>query len=392
MKGTLFYICLTGFAFTFACCSKPVSPVSELVQITIDPDKVENYIDISPMLSDSIDIIPLETTDESLLSNIGRLIFHKGHFYILDGTRRGIFVFDEKGRFVRKIGKQGGGPGEYSRISFFDVMGDSLIISHEGSFKCTIYNLQTGDAVHTITPEISRLDGFVLDKDFYLITNYEKVEQENFNLCKVDPSTGKVVDKFIPFDDKSAKFAHVGGMNYTSRYNKDSVYLIYPYNDTIYQITKEEVVPRYTLYFTKRRLPDDLQPIDNNFHKAAAKGGFLKGLQYMQISKDYIFGMYSGGKRRFHFICVNRHTLEVQVAEAFMVNKLGGLSLTIPYMADGDLISVRSAMSLLDVLKFALSPSSSIEEKYRARLQELQENLTEDSNPVLFRYRFKETD
>lgn len=389
MKNTLFYICLTGFAFTFSCCSKPVSPVSELVQITIDPDKVENYIDISPMLSDSIDIIPLETTDESLLSNIGRLIFHKGHFYILDGTRRGIFVFDEKGRFVRKIGKQGGGPGEYSSILFFDVMGDSLFVSSMLEFKSFIYDLPTGKLIKQLSHRVSHVDGFSLNENIYLITNYGKVEQENFNLCQLDLSTGKSVEKFMPFDEKLADFSSYGLANYTGSY-KDTTYILFPYNDTIYQMTQAEVVPAYKINFTARNLPKDMLPIDVKKRRIIAEKGYVKGLEYMQFSRDYIWGMYAD-KYSIRNICINRHTLEANITDCFVVKKLGYLPLSEFYVFDESLISIGSVSSLKVSLSAVLSSSySSVEEKYRARLQELQKNLTEDSNPVLFRYRFKE--
>ena len=386
MKNAILFV---GFIFSLSCCTQPVKPVSELTEIRIDPDKVEKFIDISPMLSDSIDIIPLETTDECLLSSIDRLTFYKGHFYILDATRRNIFVFDESGRFVRKIGKQGGGPGEYSAISFFDIMGDSIFVSSRLGFKCIIYNGETNDIISYFAPKISRLNGFCLNGDAYFMTNYEKVDRKNFNLCKFDLSTGKVVDKFIPFNDKLAKYSNAGLMNNVSKY-KDSVYVIYPYNDTIYQVTKESVVPLYKIHFTARNLPDDIQPIDGDYIQALFKGGFVGGLDYIQVSKDYIFGMYSD-KGYFRFVSIDRNTLEVKVANGFIVDKLGHLSLGIPYVADGDLISVQSASFLPDVLMSALSEYAPTEERYKERLKELQKNLKEDSNPVLFRYRFKET-
>lgn len=388
MKYSFFYVGLICLILSLSCCRQSVKPVSELIEIRIDPDKVEKFIDISPMLSDSIDIIPLETTDECLLSNIERLTFYKGYFYILDGTSRNIFVFDEAGRFVRTVGKQGGGPGEYSAISFFDIMGDSIFISSRLGFRCIIYDRETNDVIHYFTSKVSRVNGFCLNGNAYFITNYEKVEEENFNLCKLDLATGKVVDKFIPFDEKLAKYSNIGLMNGVSKY-KDSVYVTYPYNDTIYQITETGVIPLYKVHFTTRNPPDDLQPIDDNYARAAAKGGFVRGLEYIQISKDYIWGMYPD-KGRFRFVCINRHTLETQAADGFMVNKLGYLSLGIPYIADGDLISVQSTSFLSEVLKSLLSEYAPTEEKYRGRLKELQENLKEDSNPVLFRYRLKE--
>ena len=390
MKNSYLFVGLACLMLGLSCCTKSVQQVAEVTQINIDPDNIEKFIDISPMLSDSIDIIPLETTDECLLSNIDRLTFYKGHFYILDGMRRHIFVFDEAGRFVRKIGKQGNGPGEYSAILFFDFMGDSILIQDHHRLNCVIYNLATGESVKEFSHKVSVHNGFCLGRNIYFITGNEKIDQGNFSLCKFDLSTGDVVEKFIPFDEKSAKFRIMGLMNDISKY-KDSAYVIYPYNDTIYQVTKESVVPSYKIHFTARNLPDDIQPVNGSFRSAAARGGFVKGLEYMQMSEDYIWGMYPD-KGCYHFVCVNRHTLEAKVTDCFTVKKLGHLPLSQFFVFDEDLISVVPASSLEVSLNSILSsPYAPTEERYKERLKELQKNLKEDSNPVLFRYRFKET-
>lgn len=390
MKNVFLCVSLICFTVTFSCCTQPAKQGVELAQINIDPDQVENFIDISPMLDDSIEIIPLETTDECLLSNIERLIFYKGHFYILDEPRRNIFVFDEAGRFVRKIGKQGSGPGEYSSILFFDIIGDSIFVSSKLGFKCFVYNLTTGELIKDFFHEVSHVDGFSLDKSVYFITNYEKVDKGNFNLCRLDLSNEKVVDKFMPFDNKQSKFKNFGLADYVCLY-KDSAYVILPYNDTIYQVTKEEVTPMYKVHFTTRNLPEDMQPIDVKSRRVVAEEAYVKGLEDIQISKDYILGMYFD-KYSIRNVLINRHTLEAKVTNCFSVKKLGYLPLSKFFVLNEDLISIESMSSLETSLNTILSSSQScVEERYKERLKELQKNLKEDSNPVLFRYRFKET-
>jgi len=64
----------------------------------------------------SIEYIPLEDTDESLVGNIQNLFYNNSHIYIKDNTGL-IKIFDRKGRFVRKINRLGRGPQEYSQMS-----------------------------------------------------------------------------------------------------------------------------------------------------------------------------------------------------------------------------------------------------------------------------------
>lgn len=390
MKNAILLIGLMSLVLSLTCCTKPAKPLTELIQIDIDPDKVENYIDISPMLTDSIDIILLETMDECLLSNIERLAFYKGHYYILDNARSYVFVFDEAGRFVRKIGEQGSGPGEYSTISFFDFVGDSILISARTGFKYIIYNLNTGEPIKDISHQAFQVGGFCLDEDVYFVNNYIKVDKETFNLSKLDVSNGKVVEKYISFDDKMVKFNTIGLNNNLCKYG-DSAYVIYPCNDTIYQVTKESVAPIYRVHFTKRNCPDDYSQITGaNYYDAVSKGDFVSGLEKVQVGKDYLLMTYldKGGVR---FVWVDRHTCKAKVTTTLAVKKLGFLPLSEHFILDNDLISVESASALAVSLNTILSSERfPLEERYKERLKKLQKNLKEDSNPVLFRYRLKE--
>jgi len=63
-----------------------------------------------------IELIPLETNENSLISRIAKVIFHQNRYYILNGSR-GVYVFDEDGRFILKIVRIGRGPGEYTSLS-----------------------------------------------------------------------------------------------------------------------------------------------------------------------------------------------------------------------------------------------------------------------------------
>lgn len=57
-------------------------------------------------------IIPLETSDKSLLSEIIKIVKAGDRLFILD-TEGKLKVFNTKGEFLRNIGRQGQGPGEY---------------------------------------------------------------------------------------------------------------------------------------------------------------------------------------------------------------------------------------------------------------------------------------
>jgi hypothetical protein len=69
--------------------------------------------------------IVLETNDEALIGQINSFRIYDGHIYIMDKySAKTLFVFNMEGRFVRKIGRLGMGPGEYSGISDFAINTD----------------------------------------------------------------------------------------------------------------------------------------------------------------------------------------------------------------------------------------------------------------------------
>lgn len=95
------------------------------IQISTVPDSQIPYIDLSrdyPRekldITDIADIryIPLETTDESLLSSVTTYFIGNNRIVIPDIQSQQILIFDGDGKYLNKIARQGGGPQEYSQI------------------------------------------------------------------------------------------------------------------------------------------------------------------------------------------------------------------------------------------------------------------------------------
>jgi len=87
-----------------------------------------------------IDYIQLETTQESLIGNINKLQIKDSKVYILDARHSLMLVFDMKGKFIRRIGNRGRGPGEYLGILDFALC-DSVILMRDGmQMKMILYD------------------------------------------------------------------------------------------------------------------------------------------------------------------------------------------------------------------------------------------------------------
>lgn len=68
-------------------------------------------------------VIALETTDESLLGTVDKVMEFGDELYVLDKMRKGVLVFNNEGKFLRRIGRMGQGPGEYPNLSDFTIDG-----------------------------------------------------------------------------------------------------------------------------------------------------------------------------------------------------------------------------------------------------------------------------
>ncbi len=77
-------------------------------------------VKLSEIWGNHVDIIPLETTAESLLGAINKIVEFDEDYYVLSNDHW-ICRFDSEGRFISKLNRLGSGPGEYSYIGDFDV-------------------------------------------------------------------------------------------------------------------------------------------------------------------------------------------------------------------------------------------------------------------------------
>jgi hypothetical protein len=120
----------------------------EGIVIDLDVSK-ESEIPASSLFS-RVKTIILESKDECLIGGVDHIEVFDGYIYVLDRfIAKSLFVFDEEGRFVRKIGEFGNGPGEYTGISDFsiDPLNQEIYLldnfklhkyKFDGSFVCSV--------------------------------------------------------------------------------------------------------------------------------------------------------------------------------------------------------------------------------------------------------------
>ena len=89
---------------------------------------VSSFIDLNRSNSvsvfdifESVDLVLLETTDQSLIKNIRQVIYFNDRYYVLDSDQAILFCFDSNGKYLFKVAQFGQGPEEYLRLEHFNI-------------------------------------------------------------------------------------------------------------------------------------------------------------------------------------------------------------------------------------------------------------------------------
>mgnify|MGYP002508517490 CR=1 FL=1 len=121
--------------------------INKEVKIVFDVNQGKTG-DVSEVFEDR-KIVFLETLEESLLTEVTKIICAEDRIYILDEPANSIVVFDTTGKFISAIRPSGRGPQEYMGISDFTI-NTSLVIK---GISNTICNYGTISVVLPIVVE-----------------------------------------------------------------------------------------------------------------------------------------------------------------------------------------------------------------------------------------------
>lgn len=112
MIHTIIYMLLFAFCLLYSSCKKE-NAINTHTVLNVDLKDIE----LSPStLFNKIEIIPLETKDESLITSIGRIREYNNKYYILDDRISVLYCFDKTGNFLYKIDKNENDPESYHLV------------------------------------------------------------------------------------------------------------------------------------------------------------------------------------------------------------------------------------------------------------------------------------
>ena len=244
--------------------------------INLDGNK-ENSLPLSSYFQNPKAII-LETDKNCLISHIFDLQVFDDFLYVLD-TRiaKSLYVFDMNGRFVRKIGSLGQGPGEYSQLTDFTIDTENRFIYLLDYYKRVHKYHLDGTFVQTIIPKVQNANIMYIqyynNRLYMSILAYKPVPGD-FMLLESDPGNGEILSKSLPL-----------------KYNKGWAELIFMSHS--FFISRMNVPPLYTQIFMDYvvSLGDDITPYIEIKSKNLVTDKDISNITDTRGNKD-IFGSF----------------------------------------------------------------------------------------------------
>ncbi len=284
----------------FLTC-KNENPVETQIK-TFDISKGFSFCDTITLssIADSVSWVILETTDQSLITQISSIHIGKDIIVLWDDRRKKLMQFTRDGYFVNEIGRIGKGPGEFiSLLSFaVDDEGQYIFILENGTQKILVY-----DFANNFQSSI-KIDCYPSRMTFsnnHLIL-YSPRPTQSFNegyamsIYNTKEKTWKRIAK-MPDENIGLQIPRFSNINRTS----DGIRFWDCYSDTVYQIGPEFVIyPVFYLDYGSRRIPYDILKDKNQFSQKA----FEFDLVVKLLDTEYLLfldGLSKGARRRILF-------------------------------------------------------------------------------------------
>lgn len=116
MKNTIYYSLVALFLF-LSCGQERKQEESNTIAVDLER---RDAISCKELFAE-IQLVPLETSSESLIRQMTQLRLYEDRYYVHDYSRASILVFDSDGAYLWSLSKRGAGPGEYLNLTSFDI-------------------------------------------------------------------------------------------------------------------------------------------------------------------------------------------------------------------------------------------------------------------------------
>ena len=336
---------------------------------------------------EKIDYVKLGETGDVLIGKVTDLLITPDHIIVGDTRQaKAVFIFDRAGNSQAVISRLGRGPQEYvdlrtifltpdqqaigivdnsmKKLLYFDLQGN-FIKKQDLPFSCNGIEFLNDKTMMLVS------DGWA-DKLPALETYPNKKDLLFFTDTTLQIQSSAIVN---PFDVNKFYYAPV----YKKKFD-DRIYVGKALGDTIYQVTADEIFPRYWIDMTAVDGVANFGEDMSNEKVKQIKGTHFFGNIYVE-SDDYAMFLLADKQRKVCPILFNKSTKKSYNIDFCSQTALGMEVLSAEFSDKNQFISVIPAFQFLTFCPDV--PGVELR-------NEIKEGLTDEDNPVLLFYTLKD--
>jgi len=337
--------------------------------LEVDLDRARTDFKLSEIV-DTTYFVPLETHEDCLIGSIGKIIFHDSLIVVLDSPVKGpgsVYLFNQRGKFVRTVGSIGRGPGEYGLGTDMELV-DGRIQVLDNSRRIFTYGL----------------DGTFIGRKRFGFTAFNFIfHDRNYHFAGGIPRTNTLFTTSKEFKEIDSYFPH---QNYwLNKINlhpfwvvDDFVFYARPYDNTVYNLSEGNPKPfLFVDYLDKAISYGEVSKKGFDFELSTPNYAFTKFI----LENDNFMMVVANYQDRPYVTLVDKlHEKQLTYSHIQIEHDLTGENRSYP-------IAVRDD----DYFVYNVDPSSLFGKtaKRDARLDKILETANEFSNPILMMVKFK---
>ncbi|MDR3095284.1 MAG: 6-bladed beta-propeller [Bacteroidales bacterium] len=364
----LFFVC--------SCNSTTVTQLTSEHEINFDALPTIDFF--SADIFSQIEYLPLETTEDCLLSDALRLKMLDNDFYILDyKAHHKVFRFSSAGQFLNTIGQRGKGPHEYTHVMDFaiDTEDKSIDLLIEPQSKIFRYHTD-GSWVGEINTNIPA-QSFAKMKGCYVLnisySNYFSKER----LYKIDEQ-GQIITKFHPITTKLVSLTEPNFFQ-----TDTSIIFHESFSNIVYEVSSGEAHPLYQFDFGEYDIPSTIHEMES-----------LKALDLLNQRGMRTILRFCENKKFAHFAIQQQQEQHALIYNYLFINKENGHCVILQVSSENSDFAAFGHVAMItenDELVFLVHPYNLVDliEKYSFFKGNISTSINEDMNPFIAKIKLK---
>lgn len=195
---------------------------------------IDHCVPPSEIIEPDFDVIPLETNEQSLISEIYKVKIYDNCFYVEDRAQHSILIFDYNGKYVNKVNSYGRGHGEYVDIMDYDICDGYIYLLSRGMGKILRYDLEGKYIDSSVDLGEDYTNLVVINGDSVLLfANNCGVHNKNYRI--INYKSNEVLNEW---DDYGKAGGLIMGTYPLNKTTDDGILLSKSYDHTLYKYDK----------------------------------------------------------------------------------------------------------------------------------------------------------